>query len=340
MGRRSSVARRVAVAVVGVFGIGGVALVSPASASPGWHHDGHGPSRADNPNATVVGALSSPTYGSVLVVGGSGPLAGSPLYMVSSDADGSFGCTTALQTTFEGPVTCTGPESDLVNGVQSDEWPAFTATGWPVAGPGVDQDLLGTVYRAGVGRQVTYAGHPLYLFDPPSDPFTPVGEGFFETVLPLPPWHGAWDLVSAQWGQPAPGPATIETETLPDGSTAVAAEMYPNAVPGGVAVTAYSYSRESKWDIECTGSCAVTWIPVLTTGTPQVGPGIDADDVGVVRRPDGTHQVTYEGKPLYLYSSEQAVFTSPTTPQTTGTVGNGNGLWGPHGGRFRVVRPG
>jgi len=61
----------------------------------------------------------------------------------------------------------------------------------------------------------------------------PAGEGFFETVLDLPPWHGLWNLVSSQWGQQATGAATIETETLPNGNTAVAAETYENVVPGG-----------------------------------------------------------------------------------------------------------
>jgi predicted lipoprotein with Yx(FWY)xxD motif len=329
MGISAAAVRRVVLASLGIIGLSGIVLASPADAAPA----------GSSASAAVVDALSTTAYGSVLVVGGSGPLAGSPLYMVSSDADGSFGCTTTLETTFQGPLTCTGPESDLVNGVQSDEWPAFTTAGWPRAGSGVDRDLLGTVYRHGIGRQVTYAGHPLYLFDPPSSPFVPFGEGFFESVLPLPPWHGIWDLVSARWGQPDTGVATIETETLPDGKTAVAAETYPNAVPGGVAITTYSFSRDDRWDVECTGECAVTWIPVLTTGPPQVAGGVDADDVGVVRRPDGTHQVTYHGKPLYLYSAEQPVFTNPTTPQTTGSAGNGDGMWGPHGGRFWIVRP-
>jgi predicted lipoprotein with Yx(FWY)xxD motif len=314
-----------------VVGLTGLAWASPAGATP----------KPPAPSGAVVTSLSTTTYGSVLTVGGTGPLAGAPLYLVSSDARGKFGCTTTLESTYMGQITCTGPESDIFNNVLTDEWPAFTTTGRPVAGRGVSDDLLGTVYRPGIGRQVTYAGHPLYLFDPPSNPFVPVGEGFLETVAPLPPWHGLWDLVSSHKGQPAPGPATIETGTLPDGSTTVAVEEYPNAVPGGAAITAYSFSRDHYRDIDCTGACAVTWIPVLTTGPPQVAGGIAAKDVGVVRRADGTHQVTYKGKPLYLYSSEQAVFTSPSSPpSTTGTVGNGNGLRGPDGGHFSIVAPG
>jgi predicted lipoprotein with Yx(FWY)xxD motif len=332
----SSITRRalVTVAIAGglVVGLSGVARASTLHAAPS--------SVPGTTSAATVTALSTPAYGSVLEVGGSGPLAGAPLYLISSDADGTFGCTTTLESTFQGPITCTGPESDALNQVQSDEWPAFTTAGAAIAGPGVDRHLLGSVHRPGIGRQVTYAGHPLYLFDPPSTPFVPFGEGFLESVQPLPPWHGLWDLVNADEGQPAPGVATIETETLPNGRTAVAAETYPNAVPGGAAATAYSFSRDHEGDSDCVGSCAVRWIPVLTMGKPHFAGGVDADDLGTIRRSDGTEQVTYHGAPLYLYSSEQFIFPSPAgPPQTTGTAGNGNGLSGPDGGRFSTILP-
>jgi len=333
---RSSTTRRalvtVAMAAGLVVGLSGVAQAStPHPASIG---------APVNPNTATVTALSTSAYGSVLEVGGSGPLAGAPLYLISSDAHGTFGCTTTLVSTFQGPITCTGPESDAITGVQSDEWPAFTTVSAAIAGPGVDRHLLGSVHRPGIGRQVTYAGHPLYLFDPPSTPFVPFGEGFLESVPPLPPWHGLWDLVSADEGQPAPGVATIETETLPDGRTAIAGETYPNAVPGGAAATVYSFSRDHEGDSDCAGSCAVRWIPVLTTGKPHVAVGVDADDLGTIRRSDGTEQVTYHGAPLYLYSSEQFIFPSAGgPPQTTGSAGNGNGLSGPDGGRFSAILP-
>jgi predicted lipoprotein with Yx(FWY)xxD motif len=42
-------------------------------------------------------------------------------------------------------------------------WPALIA-GHPTAGPGVKRRLLGAIKVAGIGRQVTYAGHPLYTY--------------------------------------------------------------------------------------------------------------------------------------------------------------------------------
>jgi hypothetical protein len=71
-----------------------------------------------------------------------------------------------------------------------------------------------------------------------------------------------------------------------------------------------------------------------------VAAGIDAKEVGVIRRSDGTEQVTYRGKALYLYSAEKCVFpTAAGPPRTTGTFGNGNGLAGPGGGRFSIINP-
>jgi predicted lipoprotein with Yx(FWY)xxD motif len=49
-------------------------------------------------------------------------------------------------------------------------WPSLTVNGRPTAGAGVRASLLGTI-RIGHGRrQLTYAGHPLYLFA--GDPIT------------------------------------------------------------------------------------------------------------------------------------------------------------------------
>jgi predicted lipoprotein with Yx(FWY)xxD motif len=42
-------------------------------------------------------------------------------------------------------------------------WPALTTKDKPIAGPGVNRKLLGTI-KLGNTQQVTYDGHPLYLY--------------------------------------------------------------------------------------------------------------------------------------------------------------------------------
>ncbi len=49
-------------------------------------------------------------------------------------------------------------------------WPPLTSKGKPVAGTGVKQSLLGTISVSGVGKQVTYNGHPLYTYSGDSGP--------------------------------------------------------------------------------------------------------------------------------------------------------------------------
>ncbi len=49
-------------------------------------------------------------------------------------------------------------------------WPLLTTSGAPKLGTGVRRSLVGTITLAGGGRQVTYAGHPLYTYIGSSGP--------------------------------------------------------------------------------------------------------------------------------------------------------------------------
>jgi predicted lipoprotein with Yx(FWY)xxD motif len=88
-----------------------------------------------------------------------------------------------------------------------------------------------------------------------------------ETVLPLPPWHGIWYLVSPKNGLPVEGAALLTAQTLPSGKNVLAAVMFP--ANGSLAITVYSYSKDAMRHSSCTGTCALVWPPLLTTGSPQ-----------------------------------------------------------------------
>ncbi len=290
------------------------------------------------PFRAKVSVLSTTGYGTVLVVG-NGRLKGFPLYMFSGDADGVIRCGTTVAHGYDlGPVastalSCTGPEGDLLAGVKSDDWPAFTSAGPPEAGPGVSAQLLRTVRRAGIGRQVTYAGHPLYLFDPASLPFSPQGEGLVETVRPLPPWHGYWSLVSPA-GTSAPGRARLARGELPSGAAVLSVVMDENVMP--FSETVYTYSNSFR-AASCTGTCSLTWVPVLTFSKPLTGPGVPAQLVGTRKLANGTEQVTYGGRPLFVYSKEKVFLTPSVRIKTSGTAGNGAGRPAPGGGTFVTI---
>jgi predicted lipoprotein with Yx(FWY)xxD motif len=68
-------------------------------------------------------------------------------------------------------------------------WPPLMATGHVARGAGVTAAKLGTVARRGGGREVTYAGHPLYFYAGDSRAGQLKGEGLNQFGAP-------WDIVA------------------------------------------------------------------------------------------------------------------------------------------------
>jgi predicted lipoprotein with Yx(FWY)xxD motif len=81
----------------------------------------------------------------------------------------------------------------------------------------------------------------------------------------------------------------------------------------------YSAEQESGSTIKCTDSCTDIWIPLTVSSSGSTPTGTSG--LALVRRPDGTSQVTYKGDPLYTFAED----TSP------GEV-NGNGVSDSFGG--------
>ena len=83
--------------------------------------------------------------------------------------------------------------------------------------------------------------------------------------------------------------------------------------------TLYSFAPDTPATSACYGSCAVYWPPV--TGTAAASPGLPGR-VGMIRRTDGTEQLTYNGHPLYTYIGD----TAPGQARGNNLNLNG-GLW-------------
>jgi predicted lipoprotein with Yx(FWY)xxD motif len=93
---------------------------------------------------------------------------------------------------------------------------------------------------------------------------------------------------------------------LPTVKTASVASL-GKVVVSSTGRTLYHYTDESKGKVDCSGACAQLWPPltVKAGAKPVAGSGISAAKLGVLKRPDGTFQVTYGGLGLYRYSGDR-----------------------------------
>jgi predicted lipoprotein with Yx(FWY)xxD motif len=294
------------------------------------------------PTSPAVVSVASSSFGKVLVEG-SAAYAGCSLYVVTSDE---------LRTMTSGaePFACSNNPNVLGPPCDSILWPALLTNGAPVAGPGVDPRLLGTVTRSDVlpgqsVQQVTYAGLPLYRFVFDETPGETEGANLFDPVTSP---TGIWYLVEPGRGHPATGQARLVLETAPLNGTGPDRTVLAVVMDSDLGIApdtpfpVYTLTsrtdddRGNSWDrdIACHGICAaVPWPPVLTSTLPEAGPGVNQEDLGVIVRRDGTRQVTYKGKPLYLYWGDAYI------PGATGMQGiNGQDTITPWG-VFDTVAP-
>ena len=103
----------------------------------------------DGASAGTV-AVAETSLGEVLVDG-----EGMTLYLFTNDSGGASSC----------------------SGGCAETWPPLTVDGEPAGGEGVDAAKLGTIDRDDGSTQVTYNGHPLYLYQADSAPGDVNGQG-------------------------------------------------------------------------------------------------------------------------------------------------------------------
>jgi predicted lipoprotein with Yx(FWY)xxD motif len=80
---------------------------------------------------------------------------------------------------------------------------------------------------------------------------------------------------------------------------------YGKAVFGPSGKVLYVFGADHRSTSRCYGVCATAWPPLLTSGAPLAGSGVDPKLLGTTKRKDGQLQVTYDGHPLYYYSADK-----------------------------------
>jgi len=146
MARRKSIALIAGVAAVplialAVAGCGGGNSSSSATTTPS--------TTASGSNATV-GSANVGNLGTILV-----DSQGRTLYLFQKDSGTTSSCF----------------------GACASAWPPLRANGKPTVGSGLNASLVGTTNRSDGKPQVTYNGHPLYLFSMDQSPGDASGQG-------------------------------------------------------------------------------------------------------------------------------------------------------------------
>jgi predicted lipoprotein with Yx(FWY)xxD motif len=113
---------------------------------------------------------------------------------------------------------------------------------------------------------------------------------------------------------PTPGgsPAAFQIGT---GSTSAG-----EALTGPSGDTLYVFTKDTSTTSACTGGCATIWPPLLLPPgeRPAEASGLTGT-LGTITRADGSTQITYDGHPLYYYSTD----TKPGEANGQGV----NGTW-------------
>jgi predicted lipoprotein with Yx(FWY)xxD motif len=102
----------------------------------------------------------------------------------------------------------TGAKSTCT-GACASAWPPLVTTSKPTAGSGVTSSLLSTTRRTNGTEQVTYNGHPLYLFAGDTAPHQTNGQGSNGFGAP-------WYVLSPR-GNPVTGPIASTGGSSPTG---------------------------------------------------------------------------------------------------------------------------
>jgi len=126
-------------------------------------------------------------------------------------------------------------------------------------------------------------------------------------------------------------PAAPSTTASSSGATvSTASSALGTILVDAQGFTLYHNDKESGTTIVCTATCAQIWPPLAApSGGPVAGAGLSG--LATVARPDGTKQVTYNGKTLYRYTGDSkagdttgegvgGIWHAVTTGAATGTT--------------------
>ncbi|MDX6535735.1 MAG: hypothetical protein QOD37_76 [Gaiellales bacterium] len=103
----------------------------------------------------------------------------------------------------------------------------------------------------------------------------------------------------------APIAARTEAAAPARPTVAVAKSAYGPVLFDGRGFALYAFTRDRARRTACSGACAKAWPPYIAPGALRAGRDAQASLLSTIRRPDGSKQVTYAGRPLYYYAGDR-----------------------------------
>jgi predicted lipoprotein with Yx(FWY)xxD motif len=108
------------------------------------------------------------------------------------------------------------------------------------------------------------------------------------------------------------GQAVSQTINIANSST------YGHFLVDSKGMTLYIFTKDAPNKSNCTGGCTTVWPPLLTSGKPAAGSGVDDSKLGSITLADNTLQVTYNQMALYYFAKDKAA--GDTFGQNVGSV--------------------
>jgi predicted lipoprotein with Yx(FWY)xxD motif len=75
-------------------------------------------------------------------------------------------------------------------------------------------------------------------------------------------------------------------------------------------VTVYAFGHDLKNKSRCSGQCAQNWPPATAPAKPAVAKGLEKSKLKVIKRGDGSRQLSYKGHPLYRFIGDSGPGTT------------------------------
>jgi predicted lipoprotein with Yx(FWY)xxD motif len=105
---------------------------------------------------------------------------------------------------------------------------------------------------------------------------------------------------------PALPAATAAPTLISSSSPSVSLDLATDPSLGKILVdgggrTLYVFTKDAPDTVNCDAKCQANWPPLVSSGTPKVGPGVDSSMIGTASLPDGAKILTYDHMPLYYY---------------------------------------